>query len=226
MGNKIKAMIDGIKYKKKTDWQKIIFLLVILFLPISNFLVFWLYINFDSILMAFQTKNEFGEIVWSISNFKAFFDDLKIADSTFWQAFKNTMIFFGTDLLVLLPVSLILCFFLYKKVTGYKAFRIIFYLPSLISASVLVIVFKYAIAMNGPLGYFTKLLGGTPQSLLYTRETSFNTILFYYIFTGLGGNIILFSGAMNHIDSQIVEAARIDGCGVIRELIQITIPLI
>lgn len=226
MESKIKNIGAGNKSKKKTDWQKNIFLIIILFVPITNFLVFWLYINFDSILMAFQTKNEFGKIVWSFQNFDTFFNDLKITDSAFWQAFKNTMTFFGFDLLIILPVSLVLCYFLYKKVKGYTVFRVIFYLPSLISASVLVIVFKYVIAMNGPLGYLTTLLGGTPKSLLFNKDTAFSTILFYYVFTGLGGNIILFSGAMNHINSEIVEAARIDGCGVIRELLQITIPLI
>ena len=141
-------------------------------------------------------------------------------------ALKNTMIFFFSNLFVVLPVSLLLCYFLYKKVTGYKAFRFIFYLPSIVSASVYVVLFKYIIASNGPVGIIFDAFGWEKIPYLTDSSYALSTILFYTIFTGFGGNIVLLSGAMSHIDESILEAGKIDGVTMWRELVSLVLPLV
>ncbi len=211
--------------KKKRDWGKTVFLCVILSVPISNFLVFWLYVNFDSILMAFQYR-EGKEIVWGMENFTHLWKDMTSEYSTFWSAFRNTMLYFGANLLVTLPISLVLCYFFFKKITGYKAFRFIFYLPSILSASALVVIFRYMIAMNGILGTLYEAAGKEPISLLTSPDHANWVILFYTVMYSFGGNIILLGGAMNHIDASILEAVELDGCNMPTEMFQIVIPLI
>lgn len=215
-------MIRGKGTNKRA--QKI-FLAVILFLPISNFLIFWLYVNFNSILLAFQQRQN-GELIWTFSNFNLLFREVSTYGSVFWLALKNTMLFFSSNLLITLPVSVIFCYFLYKKVFAYKVFRVIFYLPSIVPASVLVVIFKYIIATNGPLGTMMMTLGHEPISLLREASTAIWTILFYSIFMSFGGNLVLLSGAMSHIDKSIIEAGQIDGAGLFREFFGIVIPLI
>lgn len=109
------------------------FILLFLAVPVANFLVFWLYVNFDSILLAFQIPQSNGTIEWGLDNFRRFFSEFSGENPVMLTALKNTMIFFFSNLFVVLPVSLLLCYFLYKKVAGYKAFRFIFYLPSIAS---------------------------------------------------------------------------------------------
>ena len=109
------------------------FILLFLAVPVANFLVFWLYVNFDSILLAFQIPQSNGTIEWGLDNFRRFFSEFSGENPVMLTALKNTMIFFFSNLFVVLPVSLLLCYFLYKKVAGYKAFRFIFYLPSILS---------------------------------------------------------------------------------------------
>lgn len=211
--------------RKKKDVGRTVFLCTVLSVPISNFLIFWLYVNFDSILMAFQ-YNKGLEVYWGFYNFTRLWGDITSASSTFWMSMKNTMIFFLTNLLITLPISLLLCYFFFKKIWGYKAYRFIFYIPSLVSASIYVVLFTYLIRTSGPLGMIIKSFGGTPKALLSSSETAFDTILMYTILTSFGGNIILFGGAMNHIDGSILEAAKIDGCQMGTEIFKIVIPLI
>lgn len=213
------------KSKKKYDRSKMLFLCVILAIPISNFLIFWLYVNFNSILMAFQyTKGK--DVLWGFYNFSLLWKDITSPGSEFFAALKNTMLFFFSNLCISLPISLLLCYFFYKKIAGFRFFRFVFYLPSIISATVYVVLFKYLIATNGLLGRICEGMGIELQSLLRREQTALWTILFYTIMTSFGGNIILLGGAMNHIDEGIIEAAKIDGCGMWTEFFKIVIPLV
>ena len=216
--------IRVLKRKKKTDWSKNIFLIVILAVPISNFLVFWLITNFNSILMAFQ-YNEGKQVFWGFRNYVNIWNDI-ISDGAILSAFVNTMTFFLTNLLITLPVSLLLCYFIFKKISGYKFFRFVFYLPALLPATALVMMFRYIIHKGGLYGEFMELINQEAVSLLKSPNTAMTTILFYQIMFSFGGNIILLSGAMNHIDGSILEAAKIDGCDMVTEIFGIVIPLI
>ena len=213
------------KNKYFSNKSQTIFLSVILFLPISNLLIFWLYVSFGSILQAFQQRQS-GGMIWTMNNFGLLFREISTPNSVFWLALRNTLLFFGSNLLITMPISVVMCYFLYKKIFGFRVFRVIFYLPSIVSASVLVVVFKYIIATNGPLGTIVTMLGGEPVSLLRESSTAIWTILFYSIFMSFGGNLVLLSGAMSHIDKSIIEAAQIDGAGLLREFFGIVIPLI
>lgn len=206
--------------------QDSVFIAVMLFVPIANFLIFWLYTNFNSILYAFQTQTAEGEINWSLYNFKLFWQDIVAENSPVLLALRNTLIFFFSNLFITLPCSLLLCYFLYKKIWGYKAFRFIFYLPQIISASVLVILFKYIISAKGPIGLITSALGGEYIPFLTSSKYALATILIYSVLTSFGGNVVLLSGAMTHIDESVIEAAKIDGVTMGKEITHIVIPLV
>lgn len=217
-------------YVKKTlnsmKLRKAFFIVCMLAIPIVNLIVFWFYVNIDSILLAFQATQAGGGIKWGFGNFSRFFGEFGVAGSELPAALKNTLIFFFANLLVTLPFSVALCYFLYKRITGYKAFRFIFYLPSIISASVYVVLFRYIIGSEGPVGLLFKSFGLKPLPFLSDSRYALGTILFYTVFTGFGGNIVMLSGAMSHIDESIVEAAKIDGASLSCEFFRIVIPLI
>ncbi len=213
--------------KKAKPLREKVFIVGMLALPIAHFLVFWLYVNFNSILMAFQRNGFDGQPYWTLFWFSQLRSELFMKGSTLLTALKNTLIYFGCNVLVILPISLLLCYFLYKRIRGYKVFRVIFYLPSIISASIMVVLFKYIIAIDGPLGILiTKVFHGEYPQLLADSRYAMKTIVFYVISFGLGGNIVLLSGAMGHIDESIIEAGKIDGVNMFTEITRIVIPLV
>ncbi len=227
MENTIKTDGKQIPIKKaRLTWQKKVFIIVMLFVPIVEFLVFWVGVNFQSILLAFQQNKADGTVVWGFVHFENFFKEFKTVDSGLVIGIKNTFKYFFAQQLFVFPCSLLLCYFLYKKIAGYKAFRFIFYIPSIVTATVLAVLFKTAISGAGPVGTLCESLGWEEIKWLNDSEYATKTLLFYNIMFSFGGNMILLSGAMSHIDESIIEAGKIDGVGMWREIVQLVIPLI
>lgn len=211
--------------KVKSKWKKTLFIVGMLLIPAIHLVVFFFYVNIDAILMAFKVQDGRVQTI-GFDNFTRFFKEFQNPNSQIVESIKNTLIFFSCDLLIKFPISVVMCYFIYKKVTGYRAFRIIFYLPCIIMGSVYVSLFKYIIAMSGPIGLLTSKIGMEPISFLSSSRYAFKTILFYTIFTSLGGNIIMLGGALNSIDDSIIEAASIDGASLCDEFFRIVLPLI
>lgn len=205
--------------------QKKVFLFSILFIPLAHWALFWLYVNINSIMLAFQDQRT-G--VFTLENFSLFWDALTADNGEIGLAIKNTMIYFGNGLLIVFPLSLFISYFIFKRIKFYQGFRIIFYLPAIISGVVMVTVFSKFIDPRGPLGQIASLFGRTipPEGLLGRAETATTTIVLYAIWTGFSGNVLLFSGAMTRIPTDVLESAKIEGCGPMKEFLYIILPLI
>ena len=222
------------KRKKKWDISKIVFVVSLMAIPIISFLVFTVYINFNTIVMSFQYRNASGDYVFNknpFENYIDFFEDVSNPHSQFPQMVVNSLMYFALNDFVIVPISVIMCYFLYKKVFLHQVFRVVFYLPCIVSMVVMVMVYTFmfdsSFGIVDPL--LTKLGLGhkIPEwGWLGTRDTANSLIVGYCIWSGLGGNLILLASAMGRIPEELVEAGKIDGIGFFRELWSITVPLI
>ena len=201
------------------------FLILMLALPLLQWLIFWLYVHLDSFALAFQDKRTGA---FTFQNFESFWEMLTSPKGEINIALKNTLIYFATEIVILLPVSLLLSYFLYKKIFLYKGFRVIFYLPAIVSSMVMVETYTSFISPNGPIAQLVKLFGWEipPQGLLANSDTATPTIVVYCIWTGFCGNVLLFGSAMARVPIEVLESARLEGCGPLRELVQLILPLI
>ena len=202
-----------------------IFLIGILCLPVLNWLVFWLYVNISSFVLAFQ--NTRGE--WSFVNFTLFWDQLTSPyGDTIGTAILNTLKYFATNIFVIFPLSIIISYFIYKRIIGYRAFRIIFFFPAIISGVALTTVYSNMISPTGPLGFILKSLGvNVPQEgYLMNPDTATRAILVYSVWTGFCSNVILIGGAMSRVPVEVLESAKLEGCPTFKELIFLILPLI
>lgn len=215
------------KKSKSSFWKKRqrIFVIAMLVPAIVNFLVFWLYVNFSSILMAFQSPGIEG---LTLSNFLNLFEEFTRPDSVISSALINTLKFFAVSLIIITPLSLGFSYFLYKKIFGYKFFRVIFFFPSIISVVVLTSLYGYMVAPEGLITKIVKALFGMEDTPLLLGESRYalKTIIGYCIWTGFGVNIVLFNGAMARIPEEVMEYNKLEGVGFGRELIQIVVPMI
>ena len=224
-----------IRRKKKKDITRTIFIMALMIVPIIHFLVFTVYINFDTITMSFQTKNSKGLYVFNddlLKNYKDFFRMATTSYSTFPQAIKNSIMYFVLNDVVIVPFSVVITYFLYKRVFMHQVFRVVFYLPCIVS--MVVMIMSYRFMFDSSFGIINPLLEslGLEEIIPYdfgwfgTRKTANGVIIGYCIWAGLGGNFILLASAMERIPEELVEAGKIDGLGFFGELWSITIPLI
>ncbi len=217
------------KEKRKEMFKRRVFIWSFLGIPILSFLLFYVYVNFNSIVMAFQRPVYGGETeyIWSTANFtriKELFSST--GDGVLLEALINTLTMWATGMLIGLPLSILACYFFYVKIPGTKLFRAVMYLPQIITSSALVVLFKYAIGQGGPLDLIMTAGGQEYINPLTTSPSAMTTIIFYSVSFGFGTNIILIGSAMNSINQEMVEAARVDGCTWFKELIYIILPSI
>lgn len=215
------------KKKKVVGWKKNqnIFLFCILFVPALNWLVFWLYVNLSSFILAFQ--NNSGE--WSLINFTQVWDQLTSPyGDTIGAGILNTWKYFAQNLFIIFPLTLIISYFIYKRIAGYAVFRVIFFLPAIISGIVLVSVYSNMISPTGPIGALLEKMGiNVPEeSFLLNTDMATPAIMIYCVWTGFSTNMIIISSAMSRVPVEVLESARLDGCSAFKELIFLILPLI
>ena len=220
--------------EKKPRWtqakkQEFWFVFSILVIPIICFLVFWLYVNFDSLLMAFQ-RQRFGlgadeyELYFTLENFEMVFDGF-FRDDDLLLALRNTLLFYAVALIIVLPLSILMAYFIYKKILGYRVFRTVTYLPTIITSSALVVLFKYTFFKGGPFSAWLTA-NGQPYYNPLTTDSAIVWLLVYNVIFGFGPNMVVLGGAMNSISEEVLEAGEIDGCNWFQELIYLILPMI
>lgn len=136
----------------------------------------------------------------------------------------------GTYTLLAVPLgtvtSLLVALLLNQKVAGIRAFRTIFYMPSLISGVAVAIVFSWLFSYRlGIVNFILSRVGiqgpnwlGDPNVVLWT--------LVLMSLWGAGSGAVIFLAALQGVPQSLYEAAELDGAGGFRKFWHITIPLI
>jgi len=206
-----------------------IFIWAMLALPLLQFLIFTVYVNIDSVLMAFQQVDmQNGKVVWTFANFQRFFSEL-VQLPQIRTAMLNSL-YAGLNDLLLMLISLFFAYLFYKKVPGRRFYRIIFFLPSIISIVIYAMVYMYMFDMDlGPVNIVLKAFGVQQMDLptwFGDSKLAFLLVLFYCLWVGTGYNILIFSSAIDNIQPSLMEYSRLEGVGMFREFFTIVIPMI
>ncbi len=221
-------------FRKKT--RDAFFIYGVLAWPIIHFLIFWFGMNFSMVINAFRAENILGEVSWNgISNFtnvlKVFGGIKEPAGIITQKALFNALSLAPLALFINLPITLFFSFAIYKKVFGHQVFRIVLFIPSIISVVILCLVFK--LAVDSQYGFVNEILrklglgGAIPWGgWLGDAKTAWPTILVFSIWTGVSGNLIYFSSAMARIPASLIESARLDGASALKQFTHIILPLI
>ena len=231
--NWLRKYDDLPKFHRKRKYTFVFFMII---WSIIDFLVFYVAVNISSILMAFQEFTGYdpetyqATYKWSFENFRHFWADITYdgwASTSFRNALRNTLFLFVLGNAWSIPMQFLVSYFLYKKIFGYKMFRWILYLPSIISSVVVVTIFKNVVDVNGLLSTLSMRLGNGPIVGLLTDERFAKwTVLIYCDWHGFAGSYIIITAAMMRIPSEVVEAAKLDGVSAAREFFSIVFPMI
>lgn len=213
------SMVNGLKQGKA--WFALILLIPALF----NFFLFWLYPNFDSILLSFQ--NSHGE--WTIGNYDYVLVNLFSASGEiFSEALRNTLIYFSVGYFITQTFNVILAYFFYKKIAGYRIFRFLFYMPNILATVIMVSVYKSMLGPQGPIMTAIYQWGWVQEPIRLFSDTRYAmwASVGYSVWLYVGAVMLWSSGAMARIPKQLLEAAALDGITPWREFIYIVLPMI
>ena len=121
------------------------FSLLMLAIPIAHFLVFYLYINLSSFALAFK-KYEIISGVGMVTKF-AKLDNFKNAlgqlfSANGWLMIKNSLIFEAINLFFVTPLTLIFSFYIYKKCFMSKFFKVMLFMPYILSEIIVATLYR------------------------------------------------------------------------------------
>jgi ABC-type sugar transport system permease subunit len=208
----------------KRSRRKLLFYVCVLALPVLQFCVFYIGVNVNSMLLAFKSYDYYtGQYNFVMfDNFKRIFDDFQTVQ--YMAASVKNSLFLYLFTIIGTVLSVFFSYYIYKKHAASGVFRVILFLPQIISAIVMVVMFKYFVERAIPFA-LEKLTGQAEEGLL-ANSTAFGTIIFYCVWSGFGTSVLMFSGAMHGISDSVTEAAKLDGITPLKEFIHITVPLI
>jgi ABC-type sugar transport system permease subunit len=208
--------------------SRIIFYSLMMALPLLQWLVFYVGLNANTFVMAFEKwsfKTDGGlgyNVVFAgLDNFKVAFQFF--CDTAYML--KNSLIVAFCNTLIGLTFALVFSFYIYKKFMLSGTFKTFLFMPQIISGLIFSLLFKY-IANDVFVAVFGEGQSGFMGLLDRDSETKFNVILIYHVFLSFGVRVLLFSGAMSGIDESLVESAKLDGANLVQEFVYITLPLI
>lgn len=216
------------KIKQKT--RDTMFAWGLLILPIAHFLLFWLYVNIDSMLLAFQHEAT-GE--WGFDNFTRFFNQFKRdweADSTIKFAIENTMITAVLSMFVVQPMVIFVAYVLFKKYFGHMFFRVAFYIPGIIGTVVSTIMLKHVLSATGPIVIWGQALGidwsneVLQSGLLFNETTARLTFHITGVLAISGQQVLLLTGAYQKIPGDLFDVGRLEGAGMFTEFVKLILP--
>ena len=225
--------METVKKKKglSSKTKAYIFCYVFIAFALLHFAVFYVAVNINSILLAFRLPVRLDDgstgYIASLEQFRRLFREFGNHNSDIFIGMINTLKYFILNVLVMLPVSMFISYFLYKEIPFFKGFRVILFLPSIISGVVFVSIYTMMLAPFGPVYTVLKnLFGYELPFLLGNDKTATPTIMFYVFWTGLAGNMILYQGAMKRLPEEIIEAGQLEGITWLRELWSVVLPMI
>lgn len=206
------------------------FILSLIIIPLVNFIIFWVYVNFDTIVLTFQKFNVItGQYEWNgLQNYISVFENMILrGDVGEFNAFINSFRAILINLIIF-PITFIIAYSFFRKIRFHGFFQVVFFLPNIISLVVLCMLVRQMFSSDfGPIAkMFEGILGHPTDWLGYESSKMWGIITLFCIWAGLGGNSIVMCGAMRRIPEEIFEAAKLEGIGFWREMISIVLPLI
>ena len=215
------------KIKKRGDIGEIIFYISLIAIPLLQVLIFYFYVNFNSITMSFKTYDTLKDkFVWDFSaNFSRFWTELT-KTSILIDALKNSIVVWFYTSVVGTFLAILFSYYIYKKWMFGKTFKFFLFLPSVLPSILLVIVFKL-FANEAIPGYMLELFNKIINPLLRPGGSALMpTILFYNVWICFGAQLLIYTGAMDQIAPEIIEAGKVDGVTYTREFFSIVVPMI
>ena len=218
-------MADTVKKRKllKGKHKDLIFYSLMMLFPIAQFCVFYIGVNFNSFLLSFQNIDLLtGKIDWTFDNITRAFT-LMTTSKALLSALSVSVLSYFILLGIGTPLGLLFSYYIYKKLPLSGAFRVLLFLPSIISAIVMVTIFQFFVERAIP-AFASQLFGIKMKGLLENVSTRFATIIFYNIWVGFGTSVLMYSNGMSGISNEVVESAHLDGATGFKEFWHITLP--
>jgi multiple sugar transport system permease protein len=144
----------------------------------------------------------------------------------FWQSMGNTGIFVLASVPLLVVLPLLVALLLNRKLRGAPFFRTVFFAPYVLGVAIIGIIWLYILdTQSGILNHLLGLLG-LPDDLPWVVDVpwAWFSLVGVTVWWTSGLNTVIFLAGLKGINTDLYEAASIDGAGAWRSFLSVTIP--
>jgi multiple sugar transport system permease protein len=190
---------------------------------LAIFIAFSWYPIVRLVVLSFQHTNLIDPPTWAgLDNFREV-----INDPLFATAVKNTAYFAGLALLFGYPIPLIAAVLISESRRFRGIYAALAYLPVVIPPVVGVMLWKYVFYEPSSVGLFNTILGWFhlgPYGWLQDPGTAMPALVVESTWANAGTTVIIYLAALTAVDTDLYDAASVDGAGIWRKIWHITLP--
>ena len=221
------VQVNPARYRRlsfRKGFRKYWMLYAMIVIPLAQYIVFR-YCPLWGVQVAFKDYNLFRGIAGSKwAGFKYFQE--AFATQQFWDALRNTVWLNLLDLIFGSPMPIILAIMLYemRSVRVKKVYQSLMYLPHFLSWIIIGGIVTKMFGTRGIVNNVIRSMGGSTVDFL---TNSGNWVIMYVVtgvWQGAGWGTIIYLAAISGVNTELYEAAEVDGCGRFKRIWHITLP--
>ncbi|OAB35706.1 ABC transporter permease [Paenibacillus macquariensis subsp. defensor] len=147
-------------------------------------------------------------------------------DELFYQSLKVTFIFALVSVPLYQIIAILVAMLLNMRTRGMKFFRLIFFMPSVIPA--VAVSMMWLMILNPEYGILNRalnLFGIIGPAWLQDPKYALSALMVMGIW-GIGNTIIIYLSGLQGVPEDLYEAAELDGAGIVKSFLNITVPMI
>ena len=174
--------------------------------------------------MAFLDYNVIGESIFvGVDNFAAV-----LFDRVFWVSLLRTAEYVFWSLVLVFIPPIVLALFLSEIPKASVLFRVLYYLPALVSGLIVMLMWKmfFDPSEAGALNQVLAILDIGPQKWLQDKSQAMVSIIIPLAWAGMGPGCLIYLAALKTVPEDLYEASAIDGAGFLGRIWHITLPTI
>ncbi|MBQ9245498.1 sugar ABC transporter permease [bacterium] len=184
-------------------------------------LVFFFIPFFQTIYFSFLDygKDIYSPVHIGLNNYIELFHS-----SVFYKVMFNTFLYLFIAVPILAVVPLFIAILINQKLRFLTLYKILIYLPVIVSIVVAAIAFKWLYAQNGIMNYGMELLGLNSVGWLTDTRFALISVILVTIWKGIGYYMMIYLAALMSVPNELYEACDIDGAGFLRKHLTVTVP--
>lgn len=190
---------------------------------IIGFVVFWIYPLISSLVYSFTNYSFTSE--WDFIGFKNFIN-MFTHDTTFYKSVMVTVIYVFIAIPAKIAFALFIALLLCQKVRGINIFRTIFYIPSIMGASVAIsILWRFIFMSNGLMNNVLEIFSIGPIDWLGAPALALSVLASLTVWQ-FGSSMVIFLAGLKQVPESLYESAEIDGASKWSTFVRITLPML
>ncbi|AOM84364.1 carbohydrate ABC transporter permease [Salisediminibacterium beveridgei] len=180
-------------------------------------ILFALYLAFNDVNLLGETSFDF---VWFDNFIRMANDDRALI------ALQNTAFYVAIVVPTQTILALVLAATLNAGMKGEKWFRVIYFIPTLTSSAVLVMIFMWMYRPDGLINTILGSVGLPTYNWLNDPSVALISIMIMNIWATAPMFMVIYLAALQDIPESLYEAAELDGASAIQKFLYVTIPML